>query len=140
MRQPVHGTVVALRCKGQWRGVMICGPSGAGKSDLALRLMAMGARLVVDDQAIVWTNNGCIYARAPQTISGKIEVRGVGILPASPLAFVRLSLIVQAQLETPERLPDQQFTELEGVRVPSMGLRLLHPSAPHVVASALEAL
>ncbi len=45
MRQPLHGTVVALRCKGQWRGVMICGPSGAGKSDLALRLMTMGARL-----------------------------------------------------------------------------------------------
>lgn len=140
MRQPVHGTVVALRCKGQWRGVLICGPSGAGKSDLALRLMAMGARLVVDDQAIIWADNGHVYARSPQTISGKIEVRGVGILPASPLAFVRLSLVVQAQLEAPERLPDQQFIKLDGVRVTSMDLRLLHASAPHVVASALEAL
>ncbi|MDX5349528.1 MAG: serine kinase, partial [Paracoccaceae bacterium] len=44
--QIVHATSVAV----DGRGLLILGPSGAGKSSLALRLIALGARLVADDR------------------------------------------------------------------------------------------
>lgn len=140
MSQNIHGTVVALYLRSQWRGVLIRGHSGAGKSDLALRLMTRGARLVVDDQALVWCSQNQAYASAPRTISGQMEIRGVGILPFLSHPLARLRLVVDASHEEPERLPDQQFTQIAGVAVPTLSLKLTHPSAAHVVAAALESL
>ena len=62
--QPLHGTAVACRLNGVWRGVWITGPSGAGKSDVALRLMARGWRLVADDYAHVFASGGAVWATA----------------------------------------------------------------------------
>lgn len=140
MSQHIHGTVVALYVRGQWRGVLIRGRSGSGKSDLALRLMALGARLVVDDQARVWASRGHVYACSPKTIEGRMELRGIGILPFCSLPQTRLCLVIDAADQEPERLPDQAFTEIAGLSVPSLSLKLTHPSAPHLVAAALESL
>lgn len=140
MGQHIHGTVVAFYMRGQWRGVLIRGRSGAGKSDLALRLMSMGARLVVDDQALVWASGRHAYAASPPTIEGRMEVRGLGILPFLSLPLSRLWLVVDAAENEPERLPDQQFTDIAGVALPFLSLRLIHPSAAHVVAASLESL
>ena len=75
----VHGTCVAL---GK-RAALLRGPSGAGKSDLALRFLALPGDgeylplLVADDQVFVAPNgNDELIASSPQTIAGKIEVRG----------------------------------------------------------------
>lgn len=140
MSQHIHGTVVALYRRGQWRGVLIRGRSGKGKSDLALRLMGMGARLVVDDQAYVWASGGHAYATAPKTIEGKMELRGIGILSFSNLPIARLWLVIEAAEQEPERIPDQQLIEICDVPIPRLSLNLIHPSAPHLVAAALESL
>src|SRR6185369_13552251 len=62
------------------RAVLIMGPSGSGKSDLALRLLDRGFSLVSDDQTLVRVDGGRLLASPPQTIAGKLEVRGVGIV------------------------------------------------------------
>src|ERR1700675_5067251 len=90
MRVVVHATSVALGDAAEPFGgrgdvgVLIMGESGAGKSDVALRLIAMGARLLSDDQTALYAHEGHIYAEAPPTLSGLMEVRGVGIVNLTP--------------------------------------------------------
>ena len=140
MSQHIHGTVVAFYRRGLWRGVLIRGRSGSGKSDMALRLMSMGAQLVVDDQAFVWASGGHAYATAPKTIEGQMELRGIGILPFSSLPVSRLWLVIDASDDEPERMPEQRLTHISGIPIPLLSLKLIHPSTPHLVAAALESL
>ena len=83
MGPPLHASAVALTPAA---GVLILGPSGVGKSSLALRLMALGARLVADDGVALTVQAGALIARAPAPIAGLIEARGAGILHAEALA------------------------------------------------------
>ena len=68
------------RSPSEGRAVLISGPSGSGKSDLALRLIDRGFTLVSDDQTIVRRDGDRLFASAPPTIKGKLEIRGVGIV------------------------------------------------------------
>ena len=88
----IHASCVAIG----GAGVLLLGPSGAGKSDLALRLIDDGARLIADDRVILSAGKGVLSARAPETIRGLIEIRGVGIiaLPARRSAPVRLAVML----------------------------------------------
>ena len=89
--QPLHATAVAQWAPGAgWRAILISGPSGAGKSDLALQLIGRGWRLVADDSVHVFASGEALYAVAPETIAGRIEVRGVGITGAGALGVARL--------------------------------------------------
>lgn len=128
--QPAHGTVVArwMPASG-WRGVLIVGPSGAGKSDLALRLIGQGWRLVADDYAHVFASGGALYATCPATIAGRIEARGVGVVPACALDLVRLVLAVQLSGGPVERLPEAAETSFSGVTLPLVRLSGLESSA-----------
>lgn len=135
-----HASVVALRHMGAWRGVLIRGRSGSGKSDLALRLMDQGARLIADDRVHLWASNGCLYARAPATISGMIEVRGLGIVATSPLDMCRIRLIVDLIDTAPERMPEAEFTSLADIQLPRLEINPRPMSASTVVARAIEAL
>src|SRR5262249_39704193 len=82
----VHATSVALGDAARpfggpaGAGVLIMGKSGAGKSDVALRMIALGARLLSDDQTALFAHEGHIYAEAPAAVAGLLEVRGVGIV------------------------------------------------------------
>ena len=120
--QPLHGTTVALRGPDGWRGVLLTGPSGAGKSDLALRLMQAGARLVADDYSCVFMSGGGAWATAPETIAGRIEVRGVGILSAPNWPLVRLGLVVELTTASVERLPEPRTSLIAGVALPVFSL------------------
>ena len=86
----VHGTAVAI----DGEAVLLRGPSGAGKSDLGLRLIDGGADLVADDQALLQRSGAQVMVRAPDTIAGMIEVRGVGIVRVDAVAGAPLALIV----------------------------------------------
>lgn len=138
--QPLHATAVARHTPQGWTGLLIQGPSGVGKSDLALRLMGQGWRLIADDWTHLWASDGALYAAAPATISGKIEVRGLGILgaPACPLA--RIVLAVQCTHEAIERLPEPGVWAWDGVTIPRLRLDPRPASAGQVVATALAAL
>lgn len=140
MTAPLHATVVAHRGPTGWRALMITGPSGAGKSDLALRLIASGWTLVSDDYSLIWASGGALYARAPDTIAGRIEVRGVGVvrLPRRESARVVLAL---ACVEGPvERLPEPGALEIGGVAIPRLDIDPRLPSAAALAAAAMQGL
>ena len=55
-------------------GVLILGASGAGKSSVALKLLAMGARLDSRrSRANCSSRNSCVRARAPASLAGLLE-------------------------------------------------------------------
>lgn len=139
-RQPVHGDVVARRDGQGWRGVLIRGPSGVGKSDLALRLVAGGWRLVADDWACIWPSDGALYASAPRTIAGRIEVRGLGVVATPCRSIARIGLVVDCTHEAIERLPEPASWTWREVTVPRLHLDPRPASAVLVVACAMDAL
>ena len=85
----VHATAVAI----DGRAVLLRGASGSGKSDLGLRLIDAGGRLVADDQSELRRQGRMIIVRAPATIAGLIEVRGVGLFRVDALSEAPVALI-----------------------------------------------
>ena len=139
--QPLHGTVAARWTPGLgWRAALIEGPSGSGKSDLALRLTGRGWRLVADDYAHIFVSRGMLYALAPATIAGRMEVRGLGVVPARALGSTRLTLAVALTEAPVDRLPEPAWRTIEGVRLPLLRLNGFEPSAVEKVAVALARL
>ncbi len=139
--QPTHATVVAQWTPGRgWRAALLSGPPGIGKSDLALRLIGAGWRLVSDDYAHVFASGGSVYAVAPDTIAGRIEARGVGVLPACALGVVPVALAVALSRDPVERLPEAESAVFDGVSVPLIRLDPREASAGEKVAAALAAL
>lgn len=127
--QPLHGTTVAMRGPDGWRGVLLIGPSGAGKSDIALRLMQRGARLVADDYSCVFMSGGFAFATAPETIAGRIEARGIGIVSAPSRPLVRLALVIELTMGPVERLPEPRTRLIAGVVLPVFPLDAREASA-----------
>jgi serine kinase of HPr protein (carbohydrate metabolism regulator) len=138
----VHATCVALQASGrQWRGVLLRGPSGAGKSDLALRLIDAGAKLVADDQTALFRRGRSLIAAPPGTISGLMEVRGLGIVQVGrsrQRARVPVALLVD--LVTPEkieRMPEPAREDVLGVDLPVIALAPFEASASAKLRLAL---
>ena len=140
----VHGTCVAL---GR-RAALLRGPSGCGKSDLALRFLFLARRgpaaleapvLVADDQVNLSRDGDRLLAAAPESIQGKIEVRGLGIMGVKSIPESELVLVVD--LVDPggiERLPEQESkVQLLGIDLPLLQLVPLEGSAPIKLALAL---
>ena len=127
--QVLHASCVAVNDK----ALLILGKSGAGKSGLALDLMAFGARLVADDQTMLWAEAGRLMARAPAATAGLIEARFCGLLrvPFLPEAEVTLALDLD-KTETDRLSPQRQIT-LAGLSCP---LAYCAPTA-HLASSIL---
>lgn len=121
----IHATVVSIGGK----AVLLTGASGAGKSDLALRLIDRGGMLVADDQVELTLRDGVLHASPPQTIAGKIEVRGIGIVDMPFVTDVPVALVVDLDLP-PERLPERRTRAMGGVDVPLAMLDARENSAP----------
>ena len=130
----VHASCVAIG----GRGVLIAGRSGSGKSDLSLRLIDRGAILVSDDYTLAANDRGRLIASAPDTIAGKIEVRGIGLIELEAASGVPICLLVDLD-GAPERLPEgEERTEIAGVEIPTIGLAALEASAPIKLELALR--
>jgi HPr kinase/phosphorylase len=135
----IHATCVAIN--GQ--GVLLLGASGAGKSDLALRLIDGGARLVADDRTILFVKNGALHAKAPPSIKGLLEVRGVGIVKLPVRASVKLALAVTLGREG-ARLPTLRFYRppaalKTNTKLPQIALDARFASTPAKIRAALAA-
>jgi len=110
----VHATCV---CAGS-TAALIIGPSGAGKSALALHLLALGCRLIADDQTHVARRGDALVVSAPERISGRIEARGVGILNVPSARRAILQLVVDMGQSETDRLPPRRSCSVLGVRLP----------------------
>ena len=122
----IHATAVAI----DGRAVLLRGASGSGKSDLGLRLIDAGGRLVADDQSELRRLGGMIVVRAPATIAGLIEVRGVGLFRVDALAEAPVALIADlVATETIERLPAPRSETILGVALPVIAVAPFEASA-----------
>jgi hypothetical protein len=133
----VHASCVAIG----GRGVLLIGKSGSGKSDLSLRLIEDGARLVADDRTILFLAKGALHAKAPDSIKGLLEIRGVGIVACPALPKVRIALAVRLGREG-KRLPAAEVyhmpAALKGARsVPQIALDARFASTPAKIRMAL---
>lgn len=146
----VHGTCVALG----GRGALLRGPSGSGKSDLAMRFISLfgfgsgsgaegdarNACLVADDQVLLMRVGKKVQARAPRTICGQMEVRGIGIVDVAHDVASSLVLIVDlvAAQDVPRMPPDPlPCEEVQGVALPVLKLNPFEISAPVKLKIAL---
>ncbi len=114
----LHGSVVAMPVSAAWRGLLITGPSGSGKSALALHLMALGARLVGDDQVLIRRRGDRLFASGPDATRGMIEARGVGLLRADPLPEAPLAASVDLGQRETERMPPPRIVMYLDVALP----------------------
>jgi serine kinase of HPr protein (carbohydrate metabolism regulator) len=124
-RETIHATTVAI----DGQAVLIAGPSGSGKSDLALRLIDRGAVLVSDDYTEVRRTGDALIAAPPATIAGRMEVRGIGIVPCPHLPEATVAMAVQLDRSV-ERLPDRGHRTIVGVSVREITLDAFAASAP----------
>ncbi|MET0274246.1 MAG: HPr kinase/phosphorylase [Phenylobacterium sp.] len=130
-----HAGLVALRAAGSWRGVLIEGPSGSGKSDLALRALGVGFRLVADDRVLLWASDGRLFGRAPDTLNGLMELRGLEVARIGSLPMAEIALVVCHGIG--ERIPEPAFADILGLKMPRLELALGELSAPAKLSHAL---
>lgn len=125
MSQTLHGTSVAV---GE-AGLLILGPSGAGKSDLALGMIALGARLISDDQTHIRLEDEGLIASCPSPAHrGLIEARGLGILQVPSVIMAKLQLILDLSQQEPHRFPAKRNLVLLGHKVDLV----LRPQSEHL--------
>ncbi len=144
----LHGTCVAIGA----HGVVLLGPSGSGKSDLALRLLdapgrgasaeLLETRLVADDQVLINRVDGHLVARAPVSLRGRLEVRGLGIISTSLLCDeIQLSLALRlVHPDKIERLPNlgDHHVEILGLSLPALEIAPFQASAPALVRTVVS--
>lgn len=122
----IHASCVSI----EGVALLLRGPSGAGKSDLALRLLDAGAELIADDRTSLRYDGGLLFASAPESLRGLLEIRGLGPVrvPAAAPAPVALILDLVPLQEVP-RLPEPRYDDILDVTLPCLSLHAFEASA-----------
>ncbi|MGZ3411036.1 MAG: HPr kinase/phosphorylase [Xanthobacteraceae bacterium] len=126
--------------------VLIRGPSGSGKSRLTLQILQAAerdilpfARLVSDDRTLVEAAHDRLLARPAPELSGRIELRQIGIrtMPVEPVALVGL---VVDQVEGAARMPEklERMVEIAGITLPRLAVPSLPEAMPLVLAELAD--
>ena len=115
-------------------GVLILGESGIGKSETTLELIKKGHKLIADDRVDITLIRGKLIGRAPDLLTGVMEVRGIGIIDIAKLfginSLSKEERIMYAIKLTPfkkenvyDRLGNSvQYLNILGVNVPLLNL------------------
>ena len=124
-----HGVLVEI----YGEGILIIGDSGIGKSETAIELVKRGHRLVADDAVeIKRISSKELEGGAPDVLRHYIELRGIGVINVAKLFgmgavkdMAHIDLIINIvpwqDGEVYDRLGlEQQYTEILGVKVPSI--------------------
>lgn len=109
----IHGTCIVA----ENAAALFIGASGTGKSATALRMIAMGARLIADDQVIVTRDGEKLFASCPEGFAGMIEARGIGLLTVPHQAKAEVKVIVDMEQTELHRLPPERKNEILGLKV-----------------------
>lgn len=124
--------------------VLLLGESSAGKSDVALRLIAMGARLLADDQTALSVESGRLHAEAVGIAAGHFEIRGVGIVKVPVAARAPVLFCVRLTQDAPARLPEPEFFHPDGLKLGTprrlFRLNAFEASTPAKIAAAAAAI
>ena len=105
-------------------------------------------RLIADDQVLLTRQGQTLDAKAPATLAGQLEVRGLGILSVGALPMAAVALvadivvadIVSARSGEPgiERYPDPwPVTTIAGLAIPVIRISAFEASAPLKILLAL---
>jgi serine kinase of HPr protein (carbohydrate metabolism regulator) len=139
----LHGTCVALGSS----GALIRGAPGTGKSDLALRFLFLPPAsfhaqpvLIADDQVMLERDGSRLLASCPPRLQGKMEVRGIGIIPIAQVAAVA-GLKILVDIDTPEampRFPDVGYEDIAGIPLRRFRLDPFEPSAALKLALVIQ--
>jgi serine kinase of HPr protein (carbohydrate metabolism regulator) len=128
----LHATAVAI----DGAALLLVGPSGSGKSDLAFRLIDAGAALIADDRVELVDIGNVLCCRAPADVPaglrGRIELRGVGIVPVrTAVRAIPVQWLVKLVApDAVERLPEPELHMLMGHAVPVLRISAFESSAP----------
>lgn len=120
---PLHASAVSYKNN----GVLIIGPSGSGKSELCAELLALGAELIGDDHITLFTqaDKDGLWAKAPDTLKGLIELRYIGIIKAKFISKVQIHLVINLAQTPQKRMPNTKYISLIGqniVQIDAKGL------------------
>lgn len=108
--------------------VLIRGRPGSGKSSLAAGLLRHAGsrvciRLVADDAVYLRPVEGRLVAVCPEPVSGLVELRGLGPMPAVAIDRAVVSAVVDLVAEElVDRLPEPMSAALLGVALPRLAL------------------
>lgn len=143
-REILHATAISLGD----RAALIRGSSGSGKSDIALRCLACApnaligepSRLISDDQVIVTRRGALLMASAPATIVGKLEVRGIGIVPVASQQTATIVMCVElTSAHRIDRMPDPwPMTSILGISIPVLQVDASAHATPIKILLALS--
>ena len=142
MKIPFNGSLImhASCVDVNGSGVLIVGRSGSGKSSLAINLLALGAKLVADDQCeLVRKNNSCRIFK-PASLPKSIEIRGIGLVSVPMVVETSLDWVVDMDEAETERMPDLRFTKIDGNRVPTVFGKNVDELAPRIYVLVSNAL
>ena len=112
----MHATCVDINGS----GVLIVGRSGSGKSSLAINLIALGSTLVADDQCEIVKKNNKLSVFKPTSLPSSIEIRGVGLVSVPMVVETSLDWVVNMDEAETQRMPNLQFTKIDGYRIPTI--------------------
>jgi HPr kinase/phosphorylase len=139
----IHASAVLVGAK----AVLIRGPSGSGKSRLAWNLIQAGeqgvlpfARLVVDDRALVEAHisqhGGRLLVRPAPTLTGMIEIYGLGVRQLSYEPLAAVGLVVDLAAPDADRMPpdEAEKTVISGVSLPRLSVATGMAALPLVLA------
>jgi HPr kinase/phosphorylase len=134
MTGALHATAVEI----DGAAILLVGASGSGKSDMALRLIDRGAVLVADDAVHIVEISDQPHLQADAALSGRMEIRGIGIFDMDCADESPLRLVVELGADG-VRLPESwPLREVAGWSVPALRLNSFAASAPIKIELALK--